>query len=132
MGGQEVVARRTTPQDVIDYLNELCPQAMSLGMSLDEYWHGDPANINFYIKAEEHRQRKLNSQFWLQGAYVYYALCCASPMFNSLAKDHKPKKYLTEPFAMSKEEEDERQYEKFKQRMFGLAKQNKEGGNSNG
>lgn len=118
MGGQEV--KQSTPQDVIDYLNELCPQAMALGMSLDEYWHGEPSNINFYVKAEEFRQRKTNNQLWLQGAYIYYALCSSSPMFNSLAKDHKPKPYLKEPFSMSKEEEDKRKVELFKQKMFGL------------
>lgn len=119
MGGQEV-EKQTTPQDVIDYLNELCPQAMALGMSLDEYWHGEPNNINYYVKADEVRNHKLNHQLWLQGAYIYYALCSVSPMFNSLAKDHKPKPYLNEPFSMSKEEEDKRKVDKFKQKMFGL------------
>ena len=126
MGGQEV--KRSTPQNVIDYLNELCPQAMALGMSLHEYWHGEPSDINFYIKADEVRNNKINRQLWLQGAYVYYALCCASPMFNSLAKDHKPKPYLDEPFAMSKAEEEERKYEKFKRQMFGLVNKEVKGG----
>lgn len=126
MGGQEV--KQTTPQDVIDYLNELCPYAMSLGMPLEEYWHGEPSYINHYVKADEIKQKRLNNQLWLQGAYVYYALCCASPMFNSLAKDHKPKRYLDEPFAMNKAEEEQRKYEKMRQYMSSLAKRNgKEG-----
>lgn len=122
MGGQSV--KQTSPQDIIDYLNELQAYALSIGMSLDEYWYGDPELINVYLKAEELRNRKKNNEFWIQGAYFYYALCSSSPMFNSLAKDHKPKPYLKEPFALNEEEEEERKYQKFKQRMFDLANNN--------
>lgn len=103
MGGQGVA-----PQEIIKYLNDLCSVALSLGMTLKEYWEDDPYIINFYIKAEDIKARKENNKMWVQGAYIYQALCCASPMFNSLAKDHKPRPYLKEPFAMSEEEQQER------------------------
>ena len=96
-------------------------------MSLKEYWDGEPELINVYLKAEEIRNRKKNNEFWIQGAYIYYALCSSSPMFNSLAKDHKPKPYLKEPFALSEKEEEERKYQKFKQAMFDLANRSKGG-----
>lgn len=91
-------------------------------MSYREYWHGEPEAINYYYKAYEISRRQKNTELWLQGAYIYNALCCASPMFNSLAKDHKPKPYLKEPVALTKEEDEDRKYQKFKSQMMRLAK----------
>lgn len=125
MGGQSV--KQTSLQDIIDYLNDLQAYALSIGMSLKEYWEDEPELINVYLKAEEIRSRKKNNELWIQGAYFYYALCSVSPMFNSLAKDHKPKPYLKEPFALNEEEEEERKYQKFKQRMFDLTNRSKGG-----
>lgn len=101
---------------------------MSLGMSRDEYWHEEPELLNLYIKVDEINQRKKNSEFWLQGAYIYQALCCASPLFNSLAKEHKPKPYLKQPFSMNAEEERLRKNEKFIKIMMSKVGKKIEGG----
>lgn len=55
-------------------------------MTHDEYWNG-PANLpRVYRKAEELRREKVNSQLWIQGMYIYEALCDASPLFRSFGK----------------------------------------------
>ena len=125
MGGKEV--EPSTPKDIAKYLNDLCAYALSIGMTLEEYWHGEPKYINYYAKAYDIKRREKNTELWLQGAYIYNALACVSPMFNSLAKDHKPKPYLKEPVALSKEEDEERKYQRFKSQLMSLVKKD-EGG----
>lgn len=125
MGGKEELTS-PTPQQILDYLDELCAHALALGMTYDQYWHDDPQIINAYIKAQQIKDSKRNQELWLQGLYIYNALGCVAPMFNALAKDHKPKKYLARPFALSKEEKDEQEYNDFKSKFMALAKQKKE------
>ena len=119
MGGKEV--KRPTPQLVREYLDELCAYALSIGMTLEQYWDDDPTLILYFYKAEKLRSQRKNQELWIQGAYIYQALGCVAPMFNSLAKDHKPKPYLKEPFALSQEEEEERKYQRFKKQMIELS-----------
>ena len=111
MGGQEVeaVEPTTTPQKVINYLNELFAYALSIGMNYKQYWIDDPCLINYYIKAEEIRQSKKNQELWLQGLYIYVAIGDLVPVLNPFSKEHKPRKYLDSPIPITKQEQE--QYE---------------------
>jgi len=58
-----------------------------------------------------------NFEFWLQGAYFYHALLCASPAFKDFIKKEnaKPIEYMREPFNLSsvnEEKEDISEMEK--------------------
>ncbi len=79
--------------------DELCPQYMSMGVPYGEYWYGDYTQLEHYQKAFELRRERANYDAWLQGAYVYDALCAVSPILHAFAKKGtKPIPYHKEPY----------------------------------
>ena len=97
----------------LEYLEELCAYALSLGMPLKEYWNDDPMLLNTYVRAEAIRQRKRNTELWLQGAYVYQAVGALVPVLNPFSKEHRAKPYLKQPIPISEEERAEQEREKY-------------------
>lgn len=93
-----------SPSDVkwltfAELADELCPAYMSMGVPYNEYWHGDYSQLAYYEKAFEMKRERVNHDAWLQGAYVYDALCAVSPVLNAFAKrGTKPMPYLKEPY----------------------------------
>ena len=86
------------------------PYYLSIGMSFDQYWEGDPSLVKYYRKADELRRKRRNEELWLQGMYIYEALCDVSPVLNAFAKrGTKPRPYSDHPYALTvKERDDER------------------------
>lgn len=84
---------------------------MSIGMSYDEFWNQDVALVRAYRKAHELREKRQNAAAWLQGMYVYEALCDASPLFRfSMRKGTiKPEPYVQEPYPITEAEVRERE-----------------------
>lgn len=84
---------------------------MSIGMSYDDFWNGDVCMVRAYRKAQELRDRRRNQDFWLQGMYIYEALCDVSPLFRfSMQKGTiKPEPYVKEPYPITAGEVRERQ-----------------------
>lgn len=125
MGCEELVDTSTPQKELYEVFEELCPYALSIGMTLQEYWEEDLHLFDYYVKAEEIRQKKLNTQLWLQGLYVYQAIGNLSPVLNGFSKEHKARPYLKEPIALTKEEEIERENNKilkFKQQLISYCK----------
>lgn len=91
---------------------------MSIGMTYDEFWNGDVSMVKAYLKANELREKRRNQELWLQGMYVYEALCDASPLFRFSMKKGtiKPEPYVKEPYPITRAELKER--EERKQRMM--------------
>lgn len=78
---------------------------MSIGMSYDEFWNQDVALVRAYRKADELRRRRQNEALWLQGMYIYEALCDVAPVFHAFAKKGtKPIPYAKEPYAITEAE----------------------------
>lgn len=78
-----------------------CPYYISIGMTWEQYWYGDPWMARDYRKAEELRQQRANTDAWLQGAYVYDALARISPILHPFAKKGvKPLPYLDKPYPL--------------------------------
>ena len=103
-------------------------------MTPEQYWDGDPMLAKWYRKAEEMRQKRRNEELWLQGMYIYEALCDVAPLLHAFAKrGTKPVPYPDHPYSITTkdmEEEKERKVrlerEKAKQYMLGkMAKLNK-------
>ena len=93
---------------------ELFPYYLSIGMTPEQYWDGDCTLAKYYRKAEELRIDKRNQELWLQGMYIYEALCDVSPVLHAYAKKGtKPTPYSTEPYPLnnkqSKRDEEEKQ-----------------------
>ena len=51
---------------------------MAMGMTYAEYMNGENELVIYYRKADEIRQRRLNEEAWLNGRYIYEALCTAT------------------------------------------------------
>lgn len=87
-----------------EFADELCPIYMSMGVPYDEYWHGDYTQLAYYYKAFELKRERDNYDAWLQGVYVYDAICAVSPVMHAFAKrGTKPIPYLQEPYGVKKE-----------------------------
>ena len=93
---------------------ELFPYYLSIGMTPEQYWEGDCTLVKYYRKAEELRNEKRNQELWLQGMYIYEAICDVSPILHAFAKKGtKPTPYSTKPYAITakqvKRDEEEKQ-----------------------
>ena len=84
---------------------------MSIGMSYDEFWNQDVRLVEIYRKAAELRDRRRNQEMWIQGMYIYEALCDASPLFRFSMKGGtvKPEPYVKEPYPSTEAEVRERE-----------------------
>ena len=93
---------------------ELFPYYLSIGMTPEQYWEGDCTLVKYYRKAEELRNEKRNQELWLQGMYIYEAICDVSPILHAFAKKGtKPTPYSAKPYALTarqiKQDEEEKQ-----------------------
>lgn len=95
--------------------HELFSYYLSIGMTEEQYWDRDSTLVVAYRKAEELKTNRKNQEMWLQGAYVYEALCRVSPLLHAFAKKGtKPVPYIAEPFAITEKQAEYRQEEKEK------------------
>ena len=83
-------------------------------MTYEQYWDGDSTLVKYYRKAEELRNEKRNQELWLQGMYIYEALCDVSPVLHAFAKKGtKPSPYSSKPYPINekqvKQDEEEKQ-----------------------
>ena len=103
-------------------------------MTPEQYWDDDPMLAKWYRQAEEMRQKRKNEELWLQGMYIYEALCDVSPILQAFAtRGTKPVPYPDHPYSITtkdmeaeKERKAKLEQEKAKQYMLGkMAKLNK-------
>ncbi len=88
-----------------DVFEKHLPYYLSIGMSYELYWYGDPKAVIGYRQADELRHEQVNTNAWLQGAYIYNALCAVSPILQAFAKKGtKPLAYLEKPYPLKSEE----------------------------
>ncbi len=105
---------------------EQCPYFMSIGMTWDEYWHGDNTLPRVFLKKFELECDRENMSQWRLGRYMMSAIAA------SLSEKNK---YPDEPFPMTEEqakEQKERAYrrkvEQFKKTLMAEQKVRKDGG----
>ena len=81
---------------------ELFPYYLSIGMTPEQYWDGDCTLTKYYRKADEIKKERRNEELWLQGMYIYEALCDVSPVLHAFAKKGtKPQPYSEKPYAIT-------------------------------
>lgn len=86
-----------------------CPIYMSYGMTYDEYWKGSPYRAKFYREAHELKVKQNDEQMWVQGMYIYEALCEVSPILHAFSKSGtKPLPYAAKPYLYDMKIESER------------------------
>ena len=103
-GGQDLSSSSRTKAKIGDFArwaDELCSEYMKMGVPYHEYWHGDYTQLAYYYKAYEKQLEHENYVAWLQGAYIYDALCAVSPILHAFAKGGtKPLPYLEKPYTL--------------------------------
>lgn len=105
---------------------EQCPIYMSYGMTYDEFWNGNPSRATFYRRAAMIQIKRKDEEFWMQGVYVYDALCRVSPILHAFSKSGtKPLPYVERPYMASVEldkNKDEETKKKIKENELLVAK----------
>ena len=109
-----------------EYFYEAFPYYLSIGMTYEQYWMGDPTLPKYYRKADEMRTERKNQELWLQGMYIYEALCDVSPVLHAYAKKGtKPRPYVEDPYPLN-EKQKERAEEERERITAAKAKRNME------
>ena len=122
-GGSEQEDDASPPFTYAQRFHQAFPQYLAIGMSAQEFWDMDCTLVVEYRQAEEIRNAKKNQEMWLQGMYIYEALCDVAPVLRAFAKKGtKPHKYPSEPYALTTKQRKE-QTEKQERKVFnkGLA-----------
>lgn len=97
--GSELLIEPLPKRTISEVFWEAFPAYLAMGMSSDEYWNGDAQACVAYRKAYKEKLQLQDAMAWRQGLYVYHALCCVAPYFNSI-KPKKPEKYVDHPFGI--------------------------------
>ena len=72
---------------------------MSYGMSYDEFWYGEPYRAKFYLDSHKLKVKQKDEEMWIQGMYIYEALCKVSPVLHAFSKKGtKPLPYSSKPY----------------------------------
>ena len=89
-----------------EIFEEQCPIYMGYGMSFDEFWYDTPYKAKFYREAYRIQMKRKDEEFWMQGMYIYEALCDVSPILHAFSKSGtKPLPYRDKPFMYDTEKE---------------------------
>lgn len=117
----------TNNKKYTEIFEEAFPYYLHIGMTADMYWHGDASLCKAYRQKHELDMQETNQQLWLLGRYVYEAVGALSPILNSAFAFSKQKmevgEYPKEPFALTSEEQERREREKFeKEKAIAMAK----------
>ena len=115
--GSEEKKERTPILSYSEKFEELCGYYLSLGMTYEEYWEGDPEMTKHYREKHRCEMDQRNTELWLQGVYIYEALMDVAPLINIFDKHRKAIPYRTEPYPLTKRAE-ERRKEKEEQRKM--------------
>lgn len=86
--------------------NKYCPFFISIGMTYEQFWYGDPTIARDYLEAyriqEKRAAEKTKWIMWEQGLYVYEAMCDVAPVLRAFSKVTKPLPYPEEPWGLDK------------------------------
>lgn len=76
-----------------------------MGMSSEEFWHGELRLAQSYREAYQLKQEIKDYELWRQGMYIYEAILDASPILHAFAKKGtKPRPYTDKPYGVKKKE----------------------------
>lgn len=105
-----------------DLFEKQCPIYMSFGMTYDEFWYGEPYRTKFYRESYKLKVKQKDEELWIQGMYIYEALCKVSPILHAFSKKGtKPLPYSEHPYTYDAPEyktEEEKQKEIENQRLL--------------
>ena len=83
------------------------PYYLSVGMSYELFWEGDPYLAIIYRDVDMRRRSEMNVFAWMAGSYVYEAVSVV--IHNAFGKKgSKPQYYPNEPHRITPETEEEK------------------------
>lgn len=98
------------------FFEKMCPIYMSYGMSYDEFWYKSPYRTKYYLDSYKRKIKQQDEYMWMQGMYIYEALCKVSPILHAFSKKGtKPLPYSEKPYLHNDDTfktEDEKEQEK--------------------
>ena len=108
MGSSRLISREKSKVESISLtktFEELCPIYMSYGMSYDEFWYEEPYRAKFYLDSHKLKVKQKDEEMWIQGMYIYEALCKVSPVLHAFSKKGtKPLPYSNKPYLYNQPE----------------------------
>lgn len=79
------------------------PHYLAMGMTYKQFWEQDCQLVVPYREAYRIRQEQENRFAWLQGMYIYEALCDVSPVLHAFAKSGTTvRPYVEKPYEFEK------------------------------
>lgn len=106
-----------SPVSFADTFRKYLPYYLSIGMTWEQYWDGSPDMVIYYRQADDLRQRRKNDELWLQGMYIYDALCSrfTTPVPVAFTKGSGDgRNYPDQPYPLKRDEAQKRKEEKEK------------------
>lgn len=102
MGSNGLISKEKSEVEVTSlstFFEKMCSIYMSYGMSYDEFWYDSPYRAKFYLESYKLKIRQQDEHMWMQGMYIYEALCKVSPVLHAFSKKGtKPLPYSTKPY----------------------------------
>lgn len=110
-----------------ELFDKLCPMYMAMGMSYAEFYDGDPTLVIPYREAYLQKRRMANHDLWMQGRYIYDALCAVYPLFRFSFKggEIRSEPYVEEPYPLTEKEAEERREREEKKQYEEMLRQHK-------
>lgn len=93
MGGGNVESsdsHSTEEKTFTETFEEQCPYFMSIGMTYDEYWYGEPERTKYYRDSHTLQCKSRNQELWLQGLYFIRSIQTALDSKNKVKYFEKP------------------------------------------
>lgn len=109
------------PAPLLSYTEQFYQQLpfyLSIGMTPEQYWDEDCTLVVAYRQAYELKRKERNNDLWLQGLYIYHALCNVAPLFRFSTKPQKAGQYLSEPFPISEKDRQEKEQREERDRFL--------------
>lgn len=92
---------------------DVFPYYLSIGMTYEQFWDDDPWLTKYYRQADEMQLERKNQEMWLQGLYVYEALCDVAPILQAMAKKGtKARPYPEQPYPVTERQRKHDELEK--------------------
>jgi len=91
-----------------EVFRDIYPYYMHIGMSYEEFWHGDPYLCVYYRAKHDLDNEEANQQMWWNGLYVFTAISTALSNVHLDGKHHKINQYISEPFKIRPLTEEEK------------------------
>ena len=112
MGGELVESQPASLNSYTEVFNKEFPRFLAYGMTADLYWDDDCTYAKAYREADKLRWEKKNAELWIQGLYIYEALCDVSPVLRAFAKKGtRPQKYRSQPYDLFEKSAEQKEHE---------------------